>query len=352
DNVLTLDADPSPSWPLPHDFFLVYVCPLDPRERPKINHSLLDKFAMSATINLSSPTRHAYAAYLSSTSTSLPPPPPPSSPFIPALLARLRALSTPAHAILHPTLRTYLSALLSAARLHHELDGALITTRAFRDAEALARAHRILGLGGDPGTALVHRAAASWDRPPAAPATAVPPRLDEATRSESVLAPTSPDPPLDTDDEIEIEAEADINDRRQVRVQLPSWDDRTTTASVPSATKHAFSLAPSSLRDPDPDDDLPLPPPAHAQEEGPSWVWDDRALEHWTWDLSEGDVARIAPRVLSHRVRVRDGPRDEVLSSAVYVAARTGAAKDLFLPEVGWKRRTVKDIVIRILKDV
>jgi hypothetical protein len=34
-------------------------------------------------------------------------------------------------------------------------------------------------------------------------------------------------------------------------------------------------------------------------------------------DVSEADIARIFPRVVSHRVRVRDSPFDEVLSSAV-----------------------------------
>jgi len=31
------------------------------------------------------------------------------------------------------------------------------------------------------------------------------------------------------------------------------------------------------------------------------------------WTYPKVDVARIAPRVISHRVRVRDGPEDEIL---------------------------------------
>jgi len=37
-------------------------------------------------------------------------------------------------------------------------------------------------------------------------------------------------------------------------------------------------------------------------------------------DVSEVDVARIMPRVITHRVKLRDGPEDEVLASAVFGA--------------------------------
>jgi len=63
-------------------------------------------------------------------------------------------------------------------------------------------------------------------------------------------------------------------------------------------------------------------------------------------DVSEADVARIVPRVVSHRVRVRDGPEDEVLGSAVF-----GAVGKWELEEK-WERSTVKDIVVQILADV
>ncbi|GAW10646.1 hypothetical protein LENED_012936 [Lentinula edodes] len=46
------DTDLSGVWPFPKDFILVYICPLDERERPPIHKPLLDKFALSATVLL------------------------------------------------------------------------------------------------------------------------------------------------------------------------------------------------------------------------------------------------------------------------------------------------------------
>jgi hypothetical protein len=66
-------------------------------------------------------------------------------------------------------------------------------------------------------------------------------------------------------------------------------------------------------------------------------------------DVSAADVARIVPRVISHRVRVRDGPEDEVLGSAVFSAVEElepGGRQEI------WERSTVKDILVQILADV
>ena len=71
-------------------------------------------------------------------------------------------------------------------------------------------------------------------------------------------------------------------------------------------------------------------------------------------DVSEVDVARIAPRVISHRVRVRDGPEDEVLSSALFGAtfkplpkASTNSTADVSTGQL-----TVKGLLVEILSEV
>ena len=70
---------------------------------------------------------------------------------------------------------------------------------------------------------------------------------------------------------------------------------------------------------------------------------EDRAL-----DVSDADVARIFPRVVSHRLSTRAGPEDEVLGSVAYGAAGVGPAADGV-----WKEgRSVKDVLIKILGDV
>jgi len=66
-------------------------------------------------------------------------------------------------------------------------------------------------------------------------------------------------------------------------------------------------------------------------------------LESQRMDVSEVDIARIIPRVLTHRLRVRDGPDHEILSSVVFPAVLTGSDK------VESHRRTVKEILVQII---
>jgi len=80
----------------------------------------------------------------------------------------------------------------------------------------------------------------------------------------------------------------------------------------------------------------------------------------WPWlgsevrvlDVSEADVARIVPRVVSHRLRVRDGPEDEVLWNAVFGAVGWWKGGEEPEPESERVRSTVKDILVQILSEV
>jgi hypothetical protein len=88
-----------------------------------------------------------------------------------------------------------------------------------------------------------------------------------------------------------------------------------------------------------------------AEESEPSEAsheWPDESDVH-VLDVSEADVARIVPRVISHRVRVRDGPEDEVLGNVVSGAVGGWEWEE---PERVWGRPTVKDILVQILTDV
>ena len=69
-------------------------------------------------------------------------------------------------------------------------------------------------------------------------------------------------------------------------------------------------------------------------------------------DVSEVDVARIAPRVISHRVRVRDGPEDEILSSALFGATFKPLPKSTTSADVSTGRPTVKSLLVEILSEV
>jgi len=93
----------------------------------------------------------------------------------------------------------------------------------------------------------------------------------------------------------------------------------------------------------------------------------ESALEHGRLGLvppllfvSEADVARVVPRAITHRVRVRDGPADEILGSAVFGATFTlglGGGEvegdDVEEDGYGWDTRsTIKEILVNILAEV
>jgi hypothetical protein len=71
-----------------------------------------------------------------------------------------------------------------------------------------------------------------------------------------------------------------------------------------------------------------------------------RTNRRYILDLTKADIGRIAPRIMSHRLRVRDGPADEILGSVAFGAVLGDKG------EVKWERRTIKDILIKILREV
>ncbi|OCH93753.1 hypothetical protein OBBRIDRAFT_789953 [Obba rivulosa] len=354
------------TWNLPHDFLLVYVCKWDPHERPSILRSLLDQFAMSADIVLDPLMRSTFTAYRNahghaprispfisatpeetftprspllrsqpslhapshSRSSSFPAlPSPPAIP--PSELALLRLLAAPhpadvpgaracactapsmhAHTALHPGLRMYLTDLFAAARHHPELDGTLMTRRAAVAAEALVRAFRVLG-GDVGGTELVRLAAGA----------------DVDVPSESGSVSQSSRGSLGLGDEWEsIGSDTERDLPPAVRISVESPPD------APSERGHmASSVAGERLS--------PGPPPAAI------------------WDVSEIDIARIFPRVVTHRLCVRNGPADEILGSVMFpaVPAAFGAGADGEEGQDGvnaFERRSVKNILVGILADV
>ncbi|KAJ7772694.1 hypothetical protein DFH07DRAFT_170594 [Mycena maculata] len=337
--VVLEDEDGDELWNLPDGFIMVYVCPLDVHERPPINKSLLDKFAMSATVAphhsvraLLSPSRNS-GSYRNSpalhssplpqvTPTSSPPllaqplPLPHHShtlpllhhhahahhpllhhPFVPpALLYDLRA--TYHHTYISPALTVYASDLFSAARHHPQLDGTLLSAQAMKDALHLARAGRVIG-GDLTGIELVRDDAAY-----------------AATKDGSGNGHANPQNEGESPVTTPLQA-ATGNGRahryQPIEVVVEEVDGRSTAGP--------------GDRDPS----------AQTQQ-----TWKPEVLE-----VSEADIARIAPRVMTHRLRVRDGPQDETLGSAMFPAAED--QEDA--PE-GLGRSTIKEILIGILTDV
>ncbi|KAI0075785.1 hypothetical protein K474DRAFT_1663891 [Panus rudis PR-1116 ss-1] len=392
-------------WNLPDDFICVYVCPLDPSERPPILDGLLDKFSMSVDVNISPAVHQTYTAYRAahapiplspsfhSPSPRSPPTPlkpltpisdpvlaarasifrpasagPPASktPIIPpSEIARLRALTksppsgiaSPAHddnnttpmvpennafndnvmvrayTSIHPSLHMYLADLFSATRHHPELDGTLLGLRASRDAEDLVRAFRVIG-GNTLGTELISTIAS------------MPNYEDTQTETTSSRNHT-----ISKGDSDSLGWGSNDKPEEHVLMDMHPYPPPHSSDVNPGVRV----LAPESQGDGTPNIpplDLDMPIPDVLQPPPPPEIW----------DVSEVDIARVFPRVVSHRLRVRDGPEDEILGSLMFPAvesaktrvmmaaaatATEGDNKDAVVP-----RKSVKEILVEILAEV
>ena len=308
--------------------------------------------------------------------TPLPAPPPPAPPALPASeLAYLRTLarphpvaapifypsvhatiqlpfitsrqqSPPPYAALHPSLDMYLLDLFSATRHHPALDGTLLTMRAHTDAEALARAFRVLN-GDTIGAALVYHEARMSDRETAAESFDSSSWVDgdsAAWRSADSLGE-----PHENGDGI----------------GTGNGNGQAEKGSEESAIGNGMNAAGIRLRVDNEDGYRSFSGgfgeylDGHDSELSPADALDAKLKKAWpeVWDVSEEDVARIFPRVVSHRLRVRDGPDDEILGSvmwpAVPVEGGAGAGAEVADGvKLGWERKSVKEVLVRVLADV
>ncbi|KAF9467427.1 hypothetical protein BDZ94DRAFT_1249342 [Collybia nuda] len=324
------DTDSGGVWNAPEDFITIYVCPWNTRERPDIHKTLLDKFAMSTTVLVRQSVRQALRALPftshppsnlhnkshsysnpgtpASLTTSLPQihaPPFLTHPLpgphhyrrisqathpinvVKEIVPRdlLRSLrSTCSRVYFAPVLSLYLADLFSAARHHPKLEGRLLTVRATKDAEELARAGRILGL--DP------------------------------TGSELL---------------------------RQTNNELAPYNDEDDRSSFPEYDEVQADIGSGSALINMSHETVYLDPIDHSDT---SVNVHDKGTD---LDVSEADIARIVPRVITHRLRVRDSPEDEILGSAIF-GATFGSERG---PHSGSDNRsTVKDIIVSILVEV
>ncbi|KAF8070053.1 hypothetical protein FPV67DRAFT_1485989 [Lyophyllum atratum] len=351
---LSDDLDYEGTWNVPEGFISIYVCPWDSRERPKIHKSLLDQFAMSSTIFVHQHTRQALRTLpftsnsishlrLHSYSHSNPPTPslfqspslpsprtppmsshtlpgniqpqhhpqrnshaqPPPPPIVPKqLLPRefllfLRSAAQGAH--VSSILSLYLSDLFSAVRHHPKLDGSLLTARSMNDASALARAGRVLG---------------------------VDPTGGELLRDYHGV------------ETFEDEENSDADGEHR---SFHGYDDiasgsESVTINVPRGKTLSQGSLATSIKDLD-----------HTSAGAV-----DELVQ--TLYVSEADFARIVPRVVTHRLRVRDGPEDELLASAMFGATFESPLKRPTGPsntDYDWEtRNSIKDILVEILAEV
>ena len=195
-------------------------------------------------------------------------------------ISNLRSLSV----YISPSLSLYVDELFTAARHHHELDGTLLTSRAHRDAESLIRVQRLLS-GDSTSTESIRSC-----------------EMDDKVGEESSDGfidtgsdPSGPTQPLNHD---------------RWRTRRGAQSTIIVSGDAPDSTGCADSIS---------------------------------QLDSQRMDVSEVDIARILPRVLTHRLRVRDGPDHEILSSVAFPAVLTGSDR------VESHRRSVKEILVQII---
>ncbi|TEB37205.1 hypothetical protein FA13DRAFT_890774 [Coprinellus micaceus] len=324
DKRVTLAGDGGGVWKFPDGFIVIYICSIHSTERPRIHKSLLDKFAMSHNILVSQSSRQAlrsisfspmhsfsqtpsfsqsnsgspttpyttplpqtppYYAKPLPTSQPIRQPPPQiftQEPFPQSFIETLRKHCRKTH--LTPELGLYLSDLFSAARHHPRLDAMLLTAKARKDAEHLARAARVIG--------------------------------SDLTGME-LVRPESTD-----DDESEyFDAQSDTRYGRTI-------DESSTTNLL---RKDSFMYGGSASR---------ISTVSRDDEEDGVVVL----------DVTEVDVARTMPRIVSHRLSLRSGPEDEILASAVMGATFGGSDGLQF--QKGYGGLTIKDVLVDILNKV
>ncbi|KAF6763312.1 hypothetical protein DFP72DRAFT_529209 [Ephemerocybe angulata] len=326
----------------PPGFIAIYICSINDTERPSIHKSLLDKFSISHNIFISQPIRLALQALPFSPMNSFSQTPSfsysnPGSPTVSYQVPLPQAQTPPYFAkplpapqpnrhqsssgappftrepisqlfidtlrrhcrATHftPELGMYLSDLFAAARHHPRLDGMLLTAKARKDAEDLARAARVIG--------------------------------SDLTGMELIR-------PVDKDDN-----ESEYFDAQSDTRYLRTIDESSTTNLL---RKDSFSKISSMGLDDDAMD----------------------VEEVLVFDVTEVDVARTMPRVVTHRLRLRDGPEDEVLASAVIGATFGGSFATKTAPrsfertetgvqqslQKGYEGLTVKDVLVDILNKV
>lgn len=211
------------------------------------------------------------------------------------LLQQIRAKT-----YLAPTLSLYLADLFSATQNHAQLEGTLLSARCRLDTERLARAARVLG---------------------------VDPTGMELFRNEE-------------------DKDQDANEQGGSGEEDSDWqavEDEYETIGMTGSLRKSLGSTKGH--------DNPNEEPRRHQ------AGEDTQVP--VLDVTEVNIARMFPRCISHRVQVRDGPREEVLAGAVFGATFGDSNDDA--EESGTEERyvdsyevrpTVKDILVSVMSEV
>jgi hypothetical protein len=216
----------------------------------------------------------------------------------------------------------YATDLLSMARHFAQLDATLLTRRAHDDLSAFTRTRRVLR-GDESGSALVRAAVAE--------VRAV---VTRDTRARSVASTSRPGTvngnyrsDAEDDDDDDDDDEDDEDQRRDEEDEGPFGGG---TVRESGDWLHVGTKSITSGDDRSSEYELDR----------------DRAD---VWEASDADVRAAFPAVVRHRVRVRDGPEDELLGSMFFPVTMRERKYGVSVPTR--ERRTVDEILQDILED-
>ncbi|KAF9568194.1 hypothetical protein CPC08DRAFT_757693 [Agrocybe pediades] len=333
-----LHSDDSNTSHLPEGFLAIYVCPWHATQRPSIHKSLLDKFAMSTNVYISqtvrrdfqslpfSPVSRTYHANLGSYST--PGSPLPSSPanLPPTHTPPIATKSLPLthrppshHTVILPDIVLPWTFIKSLQEVRSKTHISYTLSLYISDIFSATRHNSLLN-------ALLLTARSMKD-------------AEDLIRVSRVIGNDLTGMEL-------VRSSPMTHHHQRSHSDGGSFSDNESTDPmledyVRLADERNSAMSSSHPNDRDHEEAYPL-----------------------TLDVSEVDIARIVPRVISHRVSLRDGPRDEILSSALFGATFTpktfntthrsddGENVENVVQGTARQAQSVKDVLVNILAEV
>lgn len=229
-----------------------------------------------------------------------------------------------------PTLMTYLNDLFSATRHRAGLDGTFLTARCMSDAEKLVRAHRVVSTDLNGMELLRDGDDENWI-------------LEDQDDEEHDNDEDEDDDDNDDDDE--------------------NSDEQWQTVEADEFSSFGITF-PKSLNS-------KKQPQTTVSSNSKSKTKTNKKINNNNNNLKNGipklevteiNIARMFPRCVSHRLRVRDGPREEVVAASLLFGATfdwddevddagTNTGREVYMGTYE-ERPTVKDVLVSILSEV
>lgn len=342
------DEDEHGFWALPDIFICVYICPLDPRTRPSIHKTLLDKFAMSVNLFIPPSIRTDFQLLHFSLSSSFPsakslhshvsksnPGSPTTSPHIPLPSQTPPIYTKPLPSYGHTNSPGYYNQ--HSFSHHHHHPSQFNMSNSLPSATSTTSVHYMHPLSIPNST--FARPTTPIRLPPLIPS-------DFLTMVRSAFDRTHVVHTLDLYF-ADLMSAARHNSRLDgtlltMRSTKDGMDLARASRVVGSDLTGMELISSTGVGDQD-DEEGAYQEQFYSDQSKISITATHRKLE-----VSEIDIARVFPRVVSHRIKLRDAPEDEILASLLYGATfKTALPSDQTIV-----LDSVKNVLVNILSEV